>query len=215
MEPVKQAEHKSEVESALVPRARAGSIANAVTVAALEVTSSLAAMTMDVSSEATTIAKGPGFEAGIPGTAFVLVNARYPGQALTIDMLDRRSVVGYPTQFGQNQQWEFIPSGAGFAIRSMLPVPAGAKKLYLSVGDWCNCDDVPVVVSLYPVAWEVEGFNKGIRIRWPNSDVAFELEEDCDGDGPMGNKVALTPTVPSKISQLWRYQRVTTIQECK
>ncbi|PIL34539.1 hypothetical protein GSI_03317 [Ganoderma sinense ZZ0214-1] len=212
MEPVKQAELKSEVESALVPRPRAGSVANAVTVTALEVASSMAAMTVTKpDASETALVKGPGFEASIPGAAFVLVNARYPGQALTIDMVDRKTVVGYPTQFGQNQQWEFVPSGAGFAIRSMLP---GGKKLYLSVGDWRGCEDVPVVVSAYPVAWEVEGSKKGIRIGWPNSDVGFELEEDYDGNS-VNNKIVLRPTAPTRLSQVWRYHRVTTIQECK
>ena len=210
---------KVESESAIVPRPRGASVVNstvsAVTVKALEVTASMGTMVLNGSSEAAKV-----FEAGIPGTAYVLVNARYPGQALTVDMIDRKTIIGYPTQFGQNQQWEFVPSGAGFAIRSMLP-QSGGKKLYLSVGDWtAGSDDVKVVASTFPVAWNIDGSKKGIRyvafgptsgftlrvhgtqlirllrrIEWPNSDVAFELEEDYDGNST-NNKVRRSPLSP-------------------
>ena len=211
---------KVESESAIVPRPRGASVVNstvsAVTVKALEVTASMGTMVLNGSSEAAKV-----FEAGIPGTAYVLVNARYPGQALTVDMIDRKTIIGYPTQFGQNQQWEFVPSGAGFAIRSMLP-QSGGKKLYLSVGDWtAGSDDVKVVASTFPVAWNIDGSKKGIRyvvfgpargstlriygtprlirmlrrIEWPNSDVAFELEEDYDGNST-NNKVRWSPLSP-------------------
>ena len=144
-----------------------------------------------------------------PGTAYVILNAS-GGSVMAMDLsgTDNASLLGYPMHGGPNQQWDFIPSGLGYIIRCLRP-SKGESALYLTI----NCAGVregaSVVVSGYPVAWNVEETEGGImyvyfdfwfswctrlitdsrRISWPNSKYVFEL-----GDKAAGTKVCCGST---------------------
>ena len=94
-----------------------------------------------------------------PGT-YVLLNAR-GGTAMDLHGGDDTNVIGYPMHGNQNQQWEFIPSGHGYVIRCVRSSKAG-HALYLTVEGGVR-DNAPVVASAYPVAWNVEQTEDGIR----------------------------------------------------
>ncbi|OSX62764.1 carbohydrate-binding module family 13 protein [Postia placenta MAD-698-R-SB12] len=88
-------------------------------------------------------------QAWIPGT-YVLLNAR-SGTALDLSGADQRSLIGFPAHMGQNQQWEFIPSGSGYTIRSAC---ASSCELYLSVES--VRDNAPIIASPFPSCWDVQ-----------------------------------------------------------
>ncbi len=138
-----------------------------------------------------------------PGT-YVLLNAR-GGTAMDLHGGDNTNVIGYPMHGAQNQQWEFIPSGHGYVIRSVRSSKAG-HALYLTVEGGVR-NNAPVVASAYPVTWSVEQTEEGIRwvllkpglpyrrlthlhrISWPNSNFVFDLADW--GDSTPGTKVCL------------------------
>jgi len=136
-----------------------------------------------------------------PGT-HVLLNAR-SGTALDLSGADQRTLIGFPAHMGQNQQWEFIPSGRGYTIRSACPSSCG---LYLSVESLC--DNAPIVASPFPVSWNVRFDEKedgAMRIYWPNTDFVIDLADW--GSPTPGTKVQLMREKPGESCQLWRYTR--------
>ena len=174
------------------------------------------------SDAATTVAVSParsakGLMAALPmwtpGT-YVLLNAR-GGTAMDLHGGDDTNVIGYPMHGNQNQQWEFIPSGHGYVIRCVRPSKAG-HALYLTVEGGVR-NNAPVVASAYPVAWNVEQTEEGIRyvrlglglgllyrrlthsrrISWPNSNFVFDLADW--GDNAPGTKVR----APSRSLSSW------------
>lgn len=97
-----------------------------------------------------------------PGTLYVLLNAR-GGTAMDMSGADNKTIIGYPMHGGPNQQWDFIPSGIGYAIRCMRPATDG-NALYLTVDADCGGvrDRTLIVAGTHPVAWNVQQTNEGI-----------------------------------------------------
>ncbi|OBZ72955.1 hypothetical protein A0H81_06821 [Grifola frondosa] len=131
----------------------------------------------------------------IPGT-YVLINAR-SGTALDLQIGDQRSLIGFPMHGGPNQQWEFVPSGQGYMIRSALSV-SRAEGLYLTVEDGIR-DHAAVVASAFPVSWNVNQNEEGIIISWPNTDFVFGLADM--GSSTPGTEVQLVKAKPGSGSE--------------
>ncbi|KAH9920600.1 uncharacterized protein B0H18DRAFT_880925 [Fomitopsis serialis] len=143
----------------------------------------------------------------LPGT-HVLLNAR-SGTALDLCGADQRNLIGFPVNMGPNQQWEFIPSGRGYMIRSACPSSCG---LYLTVEELR--DNAPIVASSYPASWNVEfdeGAENAIRISWPNTDFVMDLADW--GNATPGTKVQLMHAKAGELCQLWRFTRCAPAQE--
>lgn len=94
-----------------------------------------------------------------PGT-YVLLNAR-GGTAVDMSGVDNKTIFGYPMHGGPNQQWEFIPTGHGYIIRCVRRSAEG-HSLYLTT-DGSVKHGAAIVASPYPVAWNVEQTDDGIR----------------------------------------------------
>ncbi|KAI1793775.1 ricin B lectin domain-containing protein [Ganoderma leucocontextum] len=131
-----------------------------------------------------------------PGT-YVLINARNKSVA-DLSAQDHDTVIGYPLHGGPNQQWEFIPSGNGYAIRSMRHP---GVDLYMSVEGEARVK-APVVATGHHTVWTVEQTGDGLRISWPNSSLVFEL-----ADTVSGLRLMLKTLVPGELQQLWRFIR--------
>ncbi|PCH34833.1 carbohydrate-binding module family 13 protein [Wolfiporia cocos MD-104 SS10] len=135
-----------------------------------------------------------------PGT-YVLLNAR-GGTALDLSGADQRTLIGFPAHMGQNQQWEFLPSGRGYTIRSACHSLCG---LYLSVEQ--VCDDAQVIASPFPASWNVQLDEKdgSMRISWPNTDFVIDLADG--GSATPGTKVQLTRAKSGELCQSWKFTR--------
>ena len=94
-----------------------------------------------------------------PGT-YVLLNAR-GGTAMDLSGADHKTVIGYPMHGGPNQQWEFIPTGHGYIIRCVRRSPEG-HSLYLSTEGGVK-HGAAIVASTYPVTWNVEQTEDGMK----------------------------------------------------
>ncbi|KAH9840164.1 uncharacterized protein C8Q71DRAFT_746087 [Rhodofomes roseus] len=143
----------------------------------------------------------------LPGT-HVLLNAR-SGTALDLCGADQRNLIGFPVNMGPNQQWEFIPSGKGYMIRSACPSSCG---LYLTVEELR--EGAPIVASSYPVSWNVDFAEKvedAIRISWPNTNFVIDLADW--GNATPGTKVELMHAKPGELCQLWRFTRCALAKE--
>lgn len=146
-------------------------------------------------------------QAWIPGT-YVLLNAR-SGTALDLSGADQRSLIGFPAHMRQNQQWEFIPSGSGYTIRSACSSSCG---LYLSVES--VRDNAPIIASPFPSCWDVqfdEKHGSALRIHWPNTDFVLDLADW--GSATPGTKVQLMKRKPGERCQLWRHTRCEPAEE--
>ncbi|KAI0357903.1 hypothetical protein OH77DRAFT_1519211 [Trametes cingulata] len=92
------------------------------------------------------------FESG----TYVLCNDRY-GTALTLSMLDRRSISGgdFDPDGQPSQQWTFVETEKPhhFLIKSRIESALG-EPLYLTV-DKALRQDADIVAGLYPMTWEV------------------------------------------------------------
>ncbi|KAJ2984322.1 hypothetical protein NUW54_g10542 [Trametes sanguinea] len=104
---------------------------------------------------------------------------------------------------GPNQQWEFIPSGHGYVIRSVRRSKEG-HPLYLTTDGGVH-EHAAVVASPYPVSWNVEQTEDGIRISWPNTNLVFDLADW--GSKTPGTKIQLMHLKPGEPCQLWHYTR--------
>ncbi|KAL6303614.1 hypothetical protein BKA93DRAFT_734718 [Sparassis latifolia] len=140
-----------------------------------------------------------------PGT-YVLVNAR-SGTALDLSCGDFRTLTGWPLHGEQNQQWEFVPSGRGYVIRSVCSSSCG---MYLTVTDGLY-DNVALVASPFPVSWDVQviehesaiSLRRAFRIAWPGTDYVMDLADwGCDAPG---TKVQLVKHKPREPCQMWRF----------
>ncbi|KAI9068936.1 carbohydrate-binding module family 13 protein [Trametes sanguinea] len=136
-----------------------------------------------------------------PGT-YVLLNAR-SGTAVDMSGADNKTLIGYPMHGGPNQQWEFIPSGHGYVIRCVRRSKEG-HPLYLTTDGGVH-EHAAVVASPYPVSWNVEQTEDGIRISWPNTDLVFDLADW--GSKTPGTKIQLMHLKPGEPCQLWHYTR--------
>ena len=90
----------------------------------------------------------------------MLLNAR-SGTAMDLSGADGKTVIGYTMHGGPNQQWEFIPTGHGYIIRCVRRSVEG-HSLYLTT-DGSVKHGAAIVASPYPVAWNVEQTDDGIR----------------------------------------------------
>ncbi|KAF9072622.1 hypothetical protein BDP27DRAFT_1320294 [Rhodocollybia butyracea] len=99
-------------------------------------------------------------------------SAANPSQVLDVSGQNRRSVLAYSFHGGQNQQWEVMPNGAGFAIRSVL------NGAFISL-DIDNDKKIrEVVVTAFPIIWNIssaEGTSQH-RIYWADSSLAFTFK---------------------------------------
>ncbi|OJT10621.1 hypothetical protein TRAPUB_12869 [Trametes pubescens] len=136
-----------------------------------------------------------------PGT-YVLLNAR-SGTAVDMSGADNKTLIGYPMHGGPNQQWEFIPSGHGYVIRCVRRSKEG-HPLYLTTEAGLR-ENAAIVASPYPVSWNVEHTDEGIRISWPNTDFVFDLAEW--GSNTPGTRIQLVRLKPGEPCQLWHYTR--------
>ena len=91
----------------------------------------------------------------------MLLNA-LTGAALDLSGADNRTVIGYAVHGGPNQQWEFVPSGRGYAVRCVRRAADG-HALYLAPREGAVRERVAVVASAYPVTWSVEQTEHGIK----------------------------------------------------
>ncbi|OSC96458.1 carbohydrate-binding module family 13 protein [Trametes coccinea BRFM310] len=136
-----------------------------------------------------------------PGT-YVLLNAR-SGTAVDMSGADNKTLIGYPMHGGPNQQWEFLPSGHGYIIRCVRRSKDG-HPLYLTTDGGVH-EHAAIVASPYPVSWNVEQTEEGIRISWPNTDLVFDLADW--GSKTPGTKIELMHLKPGEPCQLWHYTR--------
>ncbi|KAI0697195.1 ricin B lectin domain-containing protein [Cerioporus squamosus] len=141
-----------------------------------------------------------------PGT-YVLLNAR-GGTAVDLSGADNKTIIGYPMHGGPNQQWEFIPTGHGYIIRCVRRSSEG-HSLYLTT-DGSVKHGATIVASPYPVAWNVEPTEDGIRISWPNSEFSFDLADW--GNSAAGTKIQLAHR-REEPCQLWHYTRCAAASE--
>ncbi|KAI0755612.1 ricin B lectin domain-containing protein [Fomes fomentarius] len=136
-----------------------------------------------------------------PGT-YVLLNAR-SGTALDLSGADHRTVIGWPMHGGPNQQWEFIPTGHGYIVRCIRRSKEG-HSLYLSTEGGVK-DGARIIASTYPVAWNIEPTDDGVRISWPNSEYVFDLADR--GNAAPGTKIQLATSQSKEACQQWHYTR--------
>ncbi|TFY75247.1 hypothetical protein EWM64_g8765, partial [Hericium alpestre] len=133
------------------------------------------------------------------------------GTALDLSGGDNKSAIAFSVHEWDNQQWDFIPLGPGYAIRSVH------NGSYLTMDGRLH-DNVPLVTTPFPVSWEVEVYNGGededddvlVRIRWPHENLVFALS-----DPKGGTKVTLThDNYAAGQNQYWRLRpRVTKGQD--
>ncbi|KZT01972.1 carbohydrate-binding module family 13 protein [Laetiporus sulphureus 93-53] len=138
---------------------------------------------------------------------YVLLDARN-GTALDLSGGDQKTLICLPAHMGPNQQWEFIPSGKGYTIRSAC---ASSRGLYLTLED--IYDNAPIVASPFPASWNVQIDEKEetLRISWPNTEYVMDLIDW--GNAEPGAKVKLMKEKPGERCQTWRYIRCRPAEE--
>lgn len=111
-----------------------------------------------------------------------MLNARSK-TAADLSANEYKTVIGYRPHGGVNQQWEFAPSGDGYTIRCLHS--SGGNAIYMTVEG--NAKENAVVVATASgryTEWRVEQTNEGLRILWPNSNLAL-----ADGITALGTQV--------------------------
>jgi len=132
----------------------------------------------------------------IPGVYYI-VNDQNHDLVLDVAGYDTRTVLAYGKLGGDNQKWEFIKFGAGYAIKSLINQQPG---LYLSV-EFGALENNGTIVSPFPVSWEMEmdPSDSGLyRIRWPNCPLMLDFPDIN------GHTVHLRQTYSSQSTPLWR-----------
>ncbi|KII84904.1 carbohydrate-binding module family 13 protein [Plicaturopsis crispa FD-325 SS-3] len=132
------------------------------------------------------------FEPGV----YRIVNFR-SGTALDLSAGDKKTIMGFPSHGGENQQWEFQTLGAGFSIRNV------AYGLYISGAEGIR-EGIALVASPFPVSWVVEvdeGDRGTAMICWPESRLVFDLHE---GRAEPGTKIHLYQRHEFYPIQMWR-----------
>ncbi|THH05741.1 hypothetical protein EW146_g9818 [Bondarzewia mesenterica] len=105
--------------------------------------------------------------------------------ALDLHGGNNKYAIAFGVHGGENQQWEFLPLGTGYAIRSMR------NAEYLSLDGKLE-PGVSIVTIPFRVFWEVEIVEDVIeeedrdedvvvRIRWPFTDLNFVLKDAAPG----------------------------------
>ncbi|KAA1473288.1 hypothetical protein DENSPDRAFT_742293, partial [Dentipellis sp. KUC8613] len=104
------------------------------------------------------------------------------GTALDLSGGDNRSAIAFSVHGWENQQWEFVPLGPGYAIKSVH------NGSYLTMDGRLH-DNVPLITTPFPVSWDVEVYSGGeeddddvlVRIRWPHENLIFALRDATPG----------------------------------
>ncbi|KAH9942795.1 hypothetical protein B0H21DRAFT_867442 [Amylocystis lapponica] len=149
----------------------------------------------------------------MPGT-YVLQNAQ-SGAALDLCGAAQRTVVGFAPHGGANQQWEFVPSGAGYTIRS-----AASAERFLVPADGLGAG-AAVGAGPFPASWRVQADERegAVRIAWADTDLVLALADgggdkvrvsacSCVGGEADGAAQAqLVHTTPGAGGELWRFVR--------
>jgi len=118
---------------------------------------------------------------------------------------DNRSAIAFSYHGWENQQWEFIRFGEGYAIRNVR------ERTYLSIdlAAFLHNGVGPAISTAYPTCWDIEAQKVAeengddededvlIRIRWPGTDYTLGLS----GSTP-GTKICLSKHANS--SAIWR-----------
>lgn len=119
--------------------------------------------------------KSPSLPTWPPGT-YSLVNAR-TNTAADLSGGDYKSIIGYSLHGGENQQWEFLPSGNGYAIRCIRTPHHIGQPIYMAVEGEVK-EKALVVAITQRTEWTVEQTHEGLRsvisgsIRLPSIDDA-------------------------------------------
>ncbi|KAI0325061.1 hypothetical protein GY45DRAFT_291330 [Cubamyces sp. BRFM 1775] len=119
----------------------------------------------------------------LPNTAIhTLTNAQHK-TALALDRPSSLVKRGAVTEgIRTEQQWLFIPMGAGYVIESCVKSPNG-EPLYLSVDDHTPRSGALVVASRYPAGWRVEFNRASVRIFWPTTNLVVSAQSsEADDD---------------------------------
>ncbi|EIM84729.1 uncharacterized protein STEHIDRAFT_158445 [Stereum hirsutum FP-91666 SS1] len=100
--------------------------------------------------------------------------------AMDLSGKDNKSVISYTKHGMDNQLWEIIPLGAGYAIRSIR------KGTYITVDNALE-EESFVIATDFPVAWDIEVSrvvadrkdDEGVTvsIKWPGSKLSIGLKE--------------------------------------
>ncbi|KZT08182.1 carbohydrate-binding module family 13 protein [Laetiporus sulphureus 93-53] len=132
------------------------------------------------------------------GTYFLL-NAK-SGNALDLHGGDHRTMIAHSLHLGHNQQWEMLPLGKGYAIRSALKSPLGGY--YLTVN--AIHDRVQLITTPFPTSWDVriDREQRNISIFWPGTNYVVALDH---GEPLRGDKVQLMTRQPGEPRQSWLY----------
>ncbi|KAI0703406.1 hypothetical protein BC835DRAFT_1224871, partial [Cytidiella melzeri] len=78
---------------------------------------------------------------------YSLVNVQ-SGTSLDLSGADEKSIIGFPSHSGKNQQWRFESLGEGYTMRSLY------TGQYLTVEDGI-VHEGPLIASPFPVSWKV------------------------------------------------------------
>ncbi|KAM5545466.1 hypothetical protein V8D89_000504 [Ganoderma adspersum] len=121
---------------------------------------------------------------------YILVNA-HNSSAADLSARDNNSILGYPQHGAENQQWEFIPTGNGYAIRSVKVPYFNGQEVYMNVEGEVR-ETAAVVAKTHRTEW----------ISWPNSNLVFHLEDTMHEP-----EIILKTWVPGELRQLWSFIR--------
>ncbi|OCH90367.1 hypothetical protein OBBRIDRAFT_730921 [Obba rivulosa] len=132
------------------------------------------------------------------------------GTSLDLAGHDHKSVIGWPTHGGPNQQWEFVPSGQGYIIRSAAAT--SEYGLYLTVKQSIS-DGAELDVCEFPMSWRAQHdeHNDALRILWSNTEYALCLADN--GNMAPGTKAELRSLTPGDPSQMWRFAKCASTTE--
>ena len=92
---------------------------------------------------------------------YLLVNA-HNNAAADLSGQDYKSIIGYSPHGGENQQWVFIPTGNGYAIRSVMIPQRVGEEVYMSVEGKVE-ENAPVVATTRRTEWNVENSEGNMR----------------------------------------------------
>lgn len=121
-------------------------------------------------------------------TTYILNDSRW-GKTCDLSGADNRSIIAFSYHGRENQQWEFIRFGDGYAIRNVR------SQSYLSVDlamFSCNGSS-PAIVTPFLMCWEIEVQKSAkevtsddedkdvlIRIRWPGTGYMLGLSNPTE-----------------------------------
>ena len=121
---------------------------------------------IEVSSESHEPGKNRTTTTSEPSTwigTYILVNA-HNSSAADLSARDNETIIGYPQHGAENQQWEFIPTGNGYAIRSVKVPNYNGQEVYMNVKGEVR-ETAAVVAKTHRAEWCVEQTADGGHLR--------------------------------------------------